>query len=56
MHVHLVDNLICVIKQIAIANELKLSTRISAGVDDCLTFYYYMIPIDCKITKFSFYL
>ena len=37
-----------------------MSTRISAGVDDCpcfSTFYCYcMIPIDCKITKFSLYL
>ena len=33
--------------------------RISAGVGDhlCfLTFYNYMIPIDCKITNFSLYL
>ena len=37
-----------------------MSNRISAGVDDCTCFYIFItvtiIPIDCKITKFSLYL
>ena len=36
-----------------------MSTRISAGVDDCpyfFTFFITLIPIDCKITNFSLYL
>ena len=36
-----------------------MSTRISAGVDDCpcfTTFYCYDPPIDCKITNFSLHL
>ena len=35
--------------------EIKLSPRISAGVDDCPCFST-MIPIDCKITNFSLHL
>jgi len=35
-----------------------MSTRISAGVDDCPFFFTFviMIPIDCKMTKFFLYL
>ena len=33
-----------------------MSTRISAGVDDCpcFTTFIAMIPIDCKITNFPY--
>ena len=35
-----------------------MSTRISAGADDCpcFTTFIAMIPIDCKITNFSLHL
>ena len=35
-----------------------MSTRISAGVDDCpcFTTFIAIIPIDCKITNFSLHL
>jgi len=35
-----------------------MSTRIPAGVDDCLASLHFitMIPIDCKITNFFLYL
>jgi len=33
-----------------------MSTGVSAGLDDHLLFFNAMIPIDCKIAKFSLHL
>ena len=47
-------NLIPIIQPPLAELGIKLSTRMSAGVDDC--YILIMIPIDCKIAKFSVHL